>query len=370
MKIAFIGQKGIPANNGGVEKYVESLAVNLVALNQEVLVYNRQDYLPDQLKEFKGIKIVNISYFNSKNLANITQTFLAILDVLKRRVDIVHFQGVGPSLLCWLPKLFNPRLKIVATLHSFDYYNDKWSWFAKKMLQLGEHLMCRYADQVIVLSVFMKNYVKTKYNCEATLIPGGADLYTALDQDCLSTWSLSRGNYILSVSRIIKLKGLQYLISAFKNLKTTKKLVIVGEGEYLAVLKELAASDDRIIFTGNQNGRTLDQLYANAYIFVQPSEMEGLSISLLEAMAHRNACLVSDIEANREALAGTGFTFETKNTADLQKQLEKLLIDQEEVEIKAAAAYERARQNFTWVGVAERILKFYQNLLAITANNK
>lgn len=364
MKIAFIGQKGIPANNGGVEKYVENLAINLATLSQEVLVYNRRGYLPNQISEFKGIKIINIPCFKSKNLANITQTFLAIIDVLKRRVDIVHFQGVGPSLLCWLPKLFQPKLKVVATLHSFDYFNDKWGWFAKKMLQLGERLMCRYSDQVIVLSVFMKNYVKTKYNCEGILIPGGANLYTAATQDRLSTWGLSRENYILSVSRIIKLKGLQYLIPAFKNLKTNKKLVITGEGEYLAPLKKLAAGDDRIIFTGNQGGQTLDQLYANAYLFVQPSEMEGMSISLLEAMAHRTACLISDITANREALADTGFTFMTQNITDLQNQLEKLLNNPEEVKIKALAAYERVRQNFTWVEVAERILKFYQKLLA------
>jgi glycosyltransferase involved in cell wall biosynthesis len=364
MKIAFIGQKGIPAQNGGVERYVESLALNLIILDQEVFVYNRRGYLPDTLKEFKGIKIINTPYIKGKNLASITQTFSAISDVLRRKVDIIHFQGIGPSLLCWLPKLLQPRIKIVATLHSFDYCNEKWSWFAKMMLQLGERLMCHYADQVIVLTASTQNYVKNKYNCEAILIPNGANLYAKTDQEQLLAWGLNQGEYILSVSRIIKLKGLQYLIPAFKNLDTTKKLVITGEGEYLSELKKLAASDPRIIFTGNQGGRTLDQLYANAYLFVQPSEMEGLSIALLEAMAHQTACLASDIPANREALADTGFTFATKNIANLQSKLQELINKPEEIKTKAQTAYERVQKEFTWSEIAKRVLQVYKKLLA------
>ncbi|MFA5155218.1 MAG: glycosyltransferase family 4 protein [Patescibacteria group bacterium] len=360
MRIAFIGQKGIPAHNGGVERYVESLALNLASLGQKVLVYNRRDYLPERLREYKGVEIINKTYLPGKNLAAITHTFLAILDVLWRRVDVIHFQGIGPSLLIWLPKLLRPRLKVVATLHSFDYCNDKWSGFAKVMLRLGERLMCRYGDQVIVLTQTMQQYVREKYGRETILIPNGANLYDESGEDRIRAWGLSRGNYILSVSRIIKLKGLQYLIAAFKNIKTDKKLVIVGAGEYLSELEQLAAGDDRIIFTGNQHGRILDQLYANAHLFVQASEMEGLSISLLEAMAHKTACLASDISANTEALAGTGFTFNNRDRIDLEHKLEELLTDNPEIAAKAQAAYDRIKADFTWALVAKRILEVYQ----------
>jgi len=362
MKIAFIGQKGIPAHNGGVERYVESLALNLVSLGQDIFVYNRWDYLPERLNEFKGVNIINKSYLKGKNLANITHTFLAILDVLFRRVDIIHFQGIGPSLLSWLPKIFNPRVKIVATLHSFDYCNDKWSVFAKDMLRLGERLMCRYADRVIVLTESMREYVKTTYQREAVLVPNGANLYDEIGDDRIRAWGLSKDNYILSVSRIIKLKGLQYLIESFKNLQTDKKLVITGVGEYLAELEKLAAGYDRVIFTGNQNGRTLDQLYANAYFFVQPSEMEGLSLSLLEAMSHKTACLVSDIKANVEAVAAAGVTFISRDSQDLQNKLEYLLNNPDLVATKAQASYDRIKQQFTWSEVAQKILEVYQQV--------
>lgn len=360
MKIAFIGQKGIPAKNGGVEKYVESLALNLSSLGQEVLVYNRRDYLPERLSEFKGIKLINLSYLPGKNVANITHTFLASLDVLKRQIDVIHFQGIGPSLLCWLPKLFNHKIKIVATLHSFDYGNEKWGGFAKIMLRLGEKLMCRYADEVIVLTESMRIYVHNKYRRDAVLIPNGATLYSQTETDKLIPWGLTPNNYIISVSRIIKLKGLQYLIKAFKNLETDKKLVIVGDGEYLPELEKMAEGDARIIFIGNQTGRTLDQLYANAQLFIQSSEMEGLSIALLEAMAHRTACLVSDIQANREAIADTGFMFQTKDVADLEKQLKYALANTDETKKMAELAYQRAKDQFDWQTITQKILSVYQ----------
>jgi len=360
MKIAFIGQKGIPARNGGVERYVESLATNLIKLNQEVFVYNRSDYLPTKINEFKGVKIINKAYLPGKNCANITHTFLSIIDVIKRDVDVIHFQGIGPSLLCWLPRILKPKIKIVATLHSFDYGNDKWGGFAKMMLRRGEKIMCRHADEVIVLTIFMRDYIKTKYNRDAIVIPNGADLYEKNDSDKITEWNLEKDSYILSVSRIIRLKGLQYLIAAFKNLETDKKLVITGDGEYLNELKKIAGDNQKIIFTGNQSDKTLDQLYANAYLFVQSSEMEGLSISLLEAMAHKAPCLVSDISANLEVINGCGYNFKVNNLADLKNQISELLNKPEEIKIKANLAYKRVKDFYSWSKIAEEVLEIYK----------
>ena len=359
MKIAFIGQKGIPSKDGGVDSYVENLSINLAALGQEVLVYNRSDYLPDKLNEFRGVRIVNVNYLRGKNLASITHSFFSLLHALRQNVDVIHIQGVGPSLLTWLPKLAKSRAKIVATLHSFDYYNDKWGRFAKYMLRLGEKTMCRFADTVIVLTQPTADYLRSAYQREAVLIPNGANLYNETAQDKILPWGLEKNNYILSVSRIIKLKGLQYLIAAYRQLNTDKKLVITGAGDYLPELEKLAGNHPNIIFTGDQRGRTLDQLFANAYLFVQPSELEGLSIALLEAMGHKTACLVSDIEANCEAVAATGFTFASQDISDLRAKLQYLVEHPEEVNLQADAAYQRIRQHFTWTEVSRRVLDVY-----------
>jgi len=328
----------------------------------KVLVYNRRGYLPDSLKEFKGVRIISLPFINNKNLAAITHTFLACWDVVRRRVDVVHFQGVGPSLLCWLPKVLNHRVKVVTTLHSFDYYNDKWSAPAKLMLRLGEKSMSFFSDQIIVLTAKMKDYFENKYQRSVNLISNGADLYSETGAEQLLPWGLQTNEYFLSVSRLIRLKGLQYLIEAFKKIETSKKLVIAGDGEYLAILERLAQDDARIIFTGNQKGRALDQLYSNAYAFVQPSEMEGLSISLLEAMAHRTACLVSDIEANLAAVGENSFNFKSQDAQDLQNKLEIMLANPEKVKEAAVANFKLA-QDFTWEKISQSVLAVYQKAI-------
>jgi glycosyltransferase involved in cell wall biosynthesis len=206
----------------------------------------------------------------------------------------------------------------------------------------------------------MRDYVKTKYNRAAVVVPNGADLYEKTETDKLALWNLKKGEYILSVSRIIKLKGLQYLIAAYKNLETDKKLVITGDGEYLEELKKIALSDKRVIFTGNQNDENLDQLYANAYLFVQSSEMEGLSISLLEAMAHRAPCLVSDISANLEAIKNCGYTFKVNNISDLKTEIQNLLDNQNGLLLKADLAFARVKEFYNWPNIAKEILEVYK----------
>ncbi len=364
MKIAFIGQKGIPAKDGGVEKQAERLALSLKLLDQEILVYNRKKYWPDSKNEFKGIKIISKPFINTKNLASITHNFLATIDVCFRKVDIVHFHGVGPSLLIFIVKLFKPKVKVISTLHSFDYDNDKWGRFARLMLKMGEKSMAKWADKVIVLTPITKEYFKNKYNKEAILIPNGVEIPEYPGNDLLKNWNLEKDSYILSVSRIIKLKGVQYLIEAFKNIETDKKLVIVGEGEYKQELESLAVGDDRIIFTNNQNGDNLKHLFANAYLFTQTSKMEGLSISLLEAMSYSLPCLVSDIEANLQTTNNLSYSFKSQNINSLEHKLKEILnTDKEKLKNMGEKLKNSVKENYESLAIAKETLNLYRSLL-------
>ena len=366
MKIAFIGQKGIPAQTGGVERHVEFLATYLVKLGQEVIVYNRANYSQKGIKTFKGAQLIVKPFINSKNLANITHTFLASIDVLRRKPDIVHYHGVGPSLLLWIPKIFFPKTHVVATLHSFDYDNDKWSIFAKLMLRLGEFMMCKLADEIIVLTLATQKYISDKYNRDTVLIPNGTELKDNLGNqgnNILKTFNLESNSYIFTASRLIRLKGIQYLIEAYKTIKTDKKLVIAGEGEFQNELEKLAKNDPRIIFLGNQHDEVLRQLYANAYLFVQASEMEGMSLALLEAMGHGSACLASDIPGNRVSLEETGMYFKSMDVSDLKQKLQYLFENTDEVQKMAAQSYQRAKAEFNWQTVVEKTNDLYSQLL-------
>lgn len=365
MKIAFIGQKGIPAKTGGVERYVERLATNLAASGQEVLVYSRFNDSSDRTHDFQGIKIINLPAWRGKNLEAISHTFLACLDVLHRDVDVIHFQSIGPASLMWLVKLFKPRVPIVFTFHCQDYYHQKWGFFARLYLRFGEKVGCSLADKIITISKELTEYVIREHRCDPIYIPNGANLSPKIPAQEITQWNLADKNYIAYIGRLVRHKGVHYLIDAYQQLKTDKKLVIVGEGaytdDYVRELHAVAAGNPDIIFTGNQSGRALAELYSNAYLFVQPSESEGLSIALLESMGYKTACLASDIAANLEALGQTGFTFINTNVNDLRDKLRFILDNPEKAEIKAAEAYERVKKEFNWEDIARKVLEVYKS---------
>jgi len=363
MRIAFIGQKGIPGIGGGVERYVEDLAVRLAKLGQEILVYTRPYYTPKQLKEFSGVKLISLPSLKTKHLDAISHTILACLDVIFRQVDVVHFQSIGPALLCWLPKLLNPKIKIISTLQSRDYEHRKWGALARWSLRLGEKLMCYFSDEVLAVTQPMKNYVRIKYGREAIYLPNGANLSEPTGNHLIKQWGLEAGNYIVYIGRLVRHKGVGHLIDAYNLLETDQKLVIVGAGaftdDYVKMLKAKAQNNPNIIFTGNQTGQTLAQLYDNAYVFVQPSESEGLSLALLEAMARRRAVLVSNIRENLEAIGSTGFSFEDRNIYDLANKLKALLANPQLVAVKGLEARERVAQHFNWEIIAKNLLMIY-----------
>ncbi len=358
MKIAFIGQKGIPAKTGGIERYTENLAINLAGEGHEVLLYSRY-YYSQGIKQYKGVRIISVPSLKSKNLEAITNTFFACLDLAFRKVDIINFQAIGPASLIWLIKILKPGTPVVFTFHCQDYYHQKWGGFARWYLKLGEKIGCRFADKVIVTSRVLQDYVKNTYQLAAEYIPYGAATPEKIEVSSIRRWGLEKNNYIVSIGRLVRHKGVHYLIEAFKQTTTDKKLVIVGEAahtaDYAAELMALAKNDERIIFTGNQTGRDLKELFSNAYLFVQPSEYEGLSVALLEAMGFGLACLVSNISQNEEAVATNGLTFENKNVNDLKEKLNFLINNPNETERFGRAALARVKQEYNWPKVTAAI---------------
>ncbi|PIT94769.1 glycosyl transferase family 1 [Candidatus Falkowbacteria bacterium CG10_big_fil_rev_8_21_14_0_10_39_9] len=362
MKIALIGQKGIPVTHGGgVEKHVENLAVRLVELGHEVIVYTRHSYTDKRLKEYKGVKLVGLPSVPTKNLDAISHTFLAVIAVIFRKVDVVHFHSIGPSSLIWLVKLFKPHTPVVATFHSQCYHNQKWGLFAKNYLRFGEYMCSRKADTVITVSKSLLDHVLKKYpQAHARYIPNGVNVLPQLSaQEITDKWGLTKDSYILNVGRLVANKGVEYLINAYHQIKTDKKLVIVGDGVMEADLKGLADNDPNIIFTGNQNGQILGELFSNAYLFVQPSESEGLSLALLEAMSYQNPCLVSDIPANCEVVGLDGLTFKNMDTANLKTKLEELLTSPDKLKANKEEMYNKVVQEYDWTKIVNSIVDIY-----------
>lgn len=380
MKIAFIGQKGIPAKSGGIEKHVEELATRMAEKGHEVVVYVRSNYTPKSLKQYKGIRLVHVPNIQTKHLDAITHTFFASVDSLFRGFDVVHYHGIGPSFLSWIPKLLGRKTKVVATFHCQDYYHQKWNAFARFALRMGECMCCRVPDKTIAVSKVLQQYARDAYGTEVAMIPNGADVTNPRSAKLLAQWNLKPKKYVLYAGRLIKHKGIHYLIEAYKQLEDSArvpnafKLVIVGDGfhtqDYVEYLRTISDGRESILFTGAQTGEMLAQLFANAYAFVLPSETEGLSLALLEAMGYGLGVLVSDIKENVEPLEGNGFVFKNKNVIDLRDQLAYVLNRPDEVMKMGQRAHQHVEQQYSWKSIARDTLALYDGLITHNTSKK
>jgi len=377
MKIAFIGQKGIPMKFGGVEKHVERLAVGLAERGHEVSVYTRPWYTPKTLKVYKGVRLISLKSLKTKNFDAITHSFRASLDVLKKDYDIVHYHGVGPALLAWIPKFFKPTCKVVITFHCIDRYHQKWGLLARLALYLGEWAAVHFAHDTITVSKTLQNYCADTYSADTIYIPNGVDKVKETPANIIKkNFGLTKGSYLLFMSRLVRHKGAHYLIKAYNELRTDKKLVIAGGSaftdEYVKELKTVAQYNPNIIFTGNIEGGSNEwkELYSNAYLFVHPSESEGLPIVILEAMSFGLPVLASNINENMEAIAGGhGFSFKNKDVNDLRKKLQHLLGAPNLVKEVGIDARKYVLENYNWFDIVNSVEQVYEELLRANVVN-
>ncbi len=369
MRIAMIGQKGLPAQSGGIEKHVEELSTRLVQAGHEVSVFTRPNYTEKNQENYKGIKLISLPSINTKHLDAISHTFLATLKVIfSRKYDLVHYHGIGPSSLIWLVRLFRPGLPVVSTFHCQDYYHQKWGLLSRTYLKIGEYMCCKLPDKVITVSQGLKEYTEKKYQRQADYIPNGVNIYPAREaKNIQEKWGLLPGEYILSVSRLVRHKGIHHLIQAYQKLDTDKKLVIVGESvftdDYCREIKKMAGSNSNIIFTGKQTGEVLQELYSNAFLFAQPSESEGLSIALLEAMSYSLPAIVSNIPENLEVAGEESFSFRSGDPKDLADKLKFALDNPKELRTKGEKEKERISREYNWENITSETISLCQSVL-------
>jgi glycosyltransferase involved in cell wall biosynthesis len=365
MKIAYIGQKGIPAKQGGIERHVEELSQRVAEAGFDVFVYSRPHYTLNHKNKYKNIHIVSMPSINTKHLDAISHTLFSTFHALFHSYDVIHYHGVGPSLLSWIPRLLKPRTKIISTFHCIDRKHQKWNKLAQYILGLGERATCKFPHQTIVVSKVLQKYCKEKFNHVTSYIPNGVSiLNTKSNTEILQKHDLKKNDYILAASRLVRHKGIHTLIEAYNKLKTDKKLVIAGAGantlDYVNEIKAMAKSNKNIIFVGQQTGSDLKALFENTYLFVQPSEAEGLSIALLESMLYGLPIVSSDIEENMELVKGLSLQFKNKDVDDLAKQLKYALKYPEVINKTAVKAKELAGRDYNWDNITKQTIDIYK----------
>ena len=266
--------------------------------------------------------------------------------------------------MCFLPKLFGKR--IIATIHGLDWQRAKWSKFATIIIKFGEKMAVKHADESIVLSRNVQRYFKNTYNRDTVFVPNGVEKVQFVEADLITKrWGLKKDNYILFLGRIVPEKGLKYLIDAYKNLNTDKKLVIAGGASdsrayYDEIIKSLDGMDN-VVLTDFIQGRELSELFSNAYIYVLPSDLEGMPISLLEAMSYGNCCLVSDIPECGEVIEDKAILFQRGDSESLRSKLQMLCDNEDIVKNYKLTASDFICKKYNWDRVVDKTLELYNN---------
>lgn len=362
-----LGHKRIPSREGGIEIVVDEISTRMAVLGHSVTAYNRKGkhvsgWRLEKLKEYKGVKIKEVFTIDRKGLAAMTSSFCACVRAGFGKYDVVHIHAEGPAFFSFIPKICGK--KVVVTVHGLDWDRAKWGKFASLYIKTGEKNAVKFADEIIVLSQGIKDYFWNTYKRETKFIPNGVNRPELREVDEIRKFGLEKDGYVLYLGRIVPEKGEHYLIKAWREIKTDKKLVIAGgisdTAGYGKELKTLAAGDERIVFTGFVQGRVLEELYSNALIYCLPSDLEGMPLSLLEAMSYGNCCLTSDISECAEVVEDKAVTFKKGDVADLKEKLVKLLEDIETVNSYKKEAADFICNKYSWDDVVNKTTNLYK----------
>lgn len=366
--VVFLGLRGFPDVQGGVETHAEHLCPLLVELGCKVDVITRSPYQPSQHgASWQGVNFKSLWSPKSKGLEAIVHTFLGVMYAgVILRPDILHIQAIGPAIMTPLARLLG--LKVVVTHHGPDYDRQKWGRAAKGILQLGERWGMRFANARVVISDVIRRLVQDKHHKESALIPNGVDL-PALPEttDILQTLGLTPKKYILLVSRMVPEKRHLDLIEAFRLAKLPDwQLVLVGAADhpdmYTKKVLHTIENTPGTIAAGFQSGKNLDELYAHAGLFVLPSSHEGLPIAMLEALSFGLPVIASDIPANLEVGLPSIYYFPLGDRMALSAKLQKFAayrLTSEERESRRAWVVER----YNWRTIAAETFGVYQKLV-------
>ena len=365
MRIAMIGQKGIPAHSGGVEQVIDMLSRHLTARGHELFVYCRRSYHGRQAQTtHEGLlhRIFRPS-IPTKHLDAITHTLTSTVDVALRRADVVHYHAIGPAALAPLARLAG--LPVVVTVHGLDWQRAKWGRFAKSCLQLGQWIAGCAANQFTVVSPVLQEYFQQRKNLATHFIPNGVVPIPFRPERRLTEFGIRPRRYLLAASRLVPEKGLHYLIEAMEKLDRDVQLVIAGGGgldnSYERQLS--ACQNPNVIFTGPADREFLAELYSHALMFCLPSDLEGMSIALLEAMSMKLPVLVSDIPENLCVVGNNGLVFQAGNVSSLRNELQRAL-DQPELLTRCAQEMGRLARQFEWSSVVDQLEQVYQSCAA------
>jgi glycosyltransferase involved in cell wall biosynthesis len=358
VRVAFIGGRGLIGKYSGIESYYEEVGKRLAGVGHEVTVYCRS-YFTRETASHNSMHVLRLPCIRTKYLETMSHTLLSAVHAAFGPYDIVHFHTLGPSLFSFVPRLAGK--KTVVTVQGLDWKRRKWGKIARWVLQLGERAAIELPDRTMVVSRTLQEYYQSKYGVRPIYIPNGTEIRERGPINHIHEWGLQSQQYVLFMGRFSPEKNCDLLIRSFKRLETTVKLVLAGGAGYSDsyVDRLRKQQGDRIRLLDWVSGEARDELLTNAMLFVMPSDLEGLSLALLEAMGAGVCVLTSDVAENRELVEGAGFTFRSGDEQDLSRMLQFLISDHKLRNRVGRESQQKIREQYLWPEIAGQIEQEY-----------
>lgn len=362
LKIAFIGGRGVVSKYSGIETYYEEMGRRLAGRGHQVTVYCRTYFTPPG-KQHNGMRVLRLPTIRSKHLETLIHTFLSTLHVLTQPCDIVHYHALGPALFSFIPRLAGK--KTVVTVQGLDWQRKKWGRIASAVLRLGERAAVSLPTTTMVVSRTLQQHYWKNYAATTSYVPNGGLLREQPFPEKIFEWNLEPGGYILFLGRFSPEKGCHLLVEAFEQLQADVKLVMAGASSYCDDYSRNLRShaSEQIKILDWVSGEALHELLTHAMLFVLPSDLEGLSLALLDAMGAGLCVLTSDVAENRETIDDAGFTFRCGDVADLADRLRFLIANPAVREAAGQAAKRRIREHYQWPDIATEIERVYFEMM-------
>ncbi|KJH71204.1 glycosyltransferase family 4 protein [Aliterella atlantica] len=372
MKIAVIGAKGLPPKQGGIEHYCAEVYPRMVAQGHSVDLFARSSYTDFAWKQeydYEGVRVISLPCVGWRGVDAFSSSAVGAISAIAANYDIIHFHALGPALFSCLPKIASSA-KVVVTCQGLDWQRAKWGNLSSRLIKLGESTAARYADGIIVVSEELRSYFFRTYERQAVYIPNAPASYPNSDANFAfgTSLNLEQNRYLLFLGRLVPEKRPDLLIEAFQKLKPQGwKLVLAGGVSdtelYVSQLLEAISNDPNVVLAGELRGARLAEIVRGAGLFVLPSDVEGLPLSMLEAMREGIPVVASNIPPHQQLIdERRGVLFQSGDLDSCIEQLDWAISHLQQMQDKAQIAKQYVNLNYNWDKITDENINLYQAL--------
>ncbi len=365
MKIAILGTRGIPANYGGFETFAEECASGLASRGHDVVVYGRSHYVSKGLETYRGVHLVVLPTLAWKYTDTVVHTFFSVIHAMFQHFDLILICNAANSIYAWLPRVCG--IPVVVNVDGIERLRKKWNWLGRIYYHLCEYLSTCFPNVIVTDARVIDQYYQEHYGAASVFIPYGAKTDRPEGREALDALGLNEGEYFLYVSRFEPENNPLIVVKAFESVRTSKKLVMVGDAPYAAkyIDQVRATGDARILFPGAIYGQGYQQLQTNAFCYIHATEVGGTHPALIEAMGQGGLVVANDTPENSETLGGTGILYRKNDADDLARRLQEIEDKPRDYGELRKAALDRARSIYSWESVVDQ----YEQLFVRTIKN-